>query len=249
MLYFDSIMLHFKKFFFIRYDIEQKFPPSLDEITKKIIKMERIPEDVVEVDVLKSCLEEYQNTFRIVSEFTKEASTKYDKLNPTHEKKLELLFETLMPNEPYIRISHNWKQLGFQGTDPATDFRSMGILALDCLVFLATTYPQQCHKIMKFQSPFPLFALVGIHITQLTLTLSKTRALQYLFYVGGPDKRRTWFQIYCYLVMEFEEYWILERRSVMDFETVFAQFEKIVKKKMWWVDEELVDFVITGTEY
>ena len=32
------------------------------------------------------------------------------------------------------RITKKWGQIGFQGTDPATEFRGMGLLGLHCLV-------------------------------------------------------------------------------------------------------------------
>ena len=37
------------------------------------------------------------------------------------------------------RISKQWQELGFQGDNPATDFRGMGLLGLQCLV-----YPDSC---------------------------------------------------------------------------------------------------------
>jgi hypothetical protein len=33
-------------------------------------------------------------------------------------------------------------QLGFQGKDPCTDFRGMGLLGLDVLVYLGELYPK-----------------------------------------------------------------------------------------------------------
>ena len=41
-----------------------------------------------------------------------------------------------MPSEKLTaRVSEQWKELGFQGTDPATDFRGMGIFGLMCLQY------------------------------------------------------------------------------------------------------------------
>lgn len=33
------------------------------------------------------------------------------------------------------RISKQWQDLGFQGNNPATDFRGMGMLGLQCLLY------------------------------------------------------------------------------------------------------------------
>ena len=41
-----------------------------------------------------------------------------------------------MPSEKLTsRVSPQWKELGFQGIDPATDFRGMGVFGLMCLQY------------------------------------------------------------------------------------------------------------------
>lgn len=34
------------------------------------------------------------------------------------------------------RKTRQWQELGFQGTDPATDFRGAGLLALETLLYV-----------------------------------------------------------------------------------------------------------------
>ena len=44
---------------------------------------------------------------------------------------LDQLWKNLKPNEKLIsRISDQWISIGFQGNDPATDFRGAGLLGL-----------------------------------------------------------------------------------------------------------------------
>ena len=33
------------------------------------------------------------------------------------------------------RIGKQWQEIGFQGNNPATDFRGMGLLGLQCLLY------------------------------------------------------------------------------------------------------------------
>lgn len=61
--------------------------------------------------------------------------TAYDSENEEHERKLLQLWNLLMPNRALdSRFSNAWQDLGFQGTDPKTDFRGMGLLGLENLL-------------------------------------------------------------------------------------------------------------------
>lgn len=58
-------------------------------------------------------------------------TTGYDSSNQEHEEILLELWELLMPGRKLeSRINNSWKEIGFQGEDPKTDFRGMGILGL-----------------------------------------------------------------------------------------------------------------------
>lgn len=51
-----------------------------------------------------------------------------------HEQLLRKLWGALVGSEqPFARKSETWKELGFQGADPATDVRGGGLLAVQCL--------------------------------------------------------------------------------------------------------------------
>ena len=52
---------------------------------------------------------------------------------PIHEEMLTRFWKNLKgddPNGEYQRFTTNWVEVGFQGKDPATDFRGIGILGL-----------------------------------------------------------------------------------------------------------------------
>ena len=60
---------------------------------------------------------------------------RYDFENKEHETKLLELWSCLMPGkELKSRVNSAWKELGFQGDDPKTDFRGMGLLGLENLL-------------------------------------------------------------------------------------------------------------------
>lgn len=61
--------------------------------------------------------------------------TAYDSEDAAHEEKLLKLWHLLMPGRDLdSRVSNSWKDLGFQGEDPKTDFRGMGLLGLENLL-------------------------------------------------------------------------------------------------------------------
>lgn len=81
---------------------------------------------------------------------------RYDSSNAHHERLLGCLWEIYMkPKELSQRKSDDWQLLGFQGVDPATDFRGMGILALEQLLYFGKMYPQAAQDIRRESSePF-----------------------------------------------------------------------------------------------
>lgn len=78
----------------------------------------------------------------------------------------------------------NWKFLGFQGTDPATDFRSMGTLAARNFARQCTNFPESSALITiesrNLETDTPCwysFALISIHLTRLLLDLLQSGLL------------------------------------------------------------------------
>jgi hypothetical protein len=81
---------------------------------------------------------------------------------PKHVQLMEKLWATFLPTSPSeasptfpgVR-SPVWKELGFQGDDPLTDFRSMGELSLHCLIYVAETYPANVKAIREAEAGMP----------------------------------------------------------------------------------------------
>ena len=63
------------------------------------------------------------------------------------------LWEGMMPGTQLKeRISKQWQDLGFQGNNPATDFRGMGILGLKCMLYpLIRSHGSHMTWICKFE--------------------------------------------------------------------------------------------------
>uniref|UniRef100_A0A7N0UL55 ELMO domain-containing protein n=1 Tax=Kalanchoe fedtschenkoi TaxID=63787 RepID=A0A7N0UL55_KALFE len=67
-------------------------------------------------------------------------------------------------------ISEQWKDMGWQGANPSTDFRGCGFVSLENLLFFAKTYPDSFHRLLfklggeRATWEYP-FAVAGINIT------------------------------------------------------------------------------------
>lgn len=100
-----------------------------------------------------------------------------------HEPLLQRLWAVAFPGVRYPegRVSEDWLHLGFQGPDPASDFRGMGVLGLSNLVYFGEQYPDVFQRLVSAQGKrdYPL-ACAGINVTMMLLELLRMRE------VGAP---------------------------------------------------------------
>jgi len=145
-----------------------------------------------------------------------------------HAPLLKNVYEQLTQTEPPTIPSKDWSLIGFQGQDPATDLRSMGLLACSMLIFFSTTYPVAARRCLLLSRhphhEFP-FACTAINVGHFTLELLKSHELNsYLFAHGAtPDQL---YIIFSQLLVAFcDVYSNSNPRNLMDFPPVFNQFK------------------------
>ncbi len=171
---------------------------------------------------IRRLLSEVCTCYQLMHKLNTIAVTRYDSRNVIHERKLLGLWKLLRPNVILQdRYSFQWQDVGFQGKDPASDFRGMGILGLDDLYYFAETYPEETQKILPITTSF---GITGISMTMYCLRLVRTRQVNWVFYQYGTTLE-IYHEIYCYLLVKFNELWCLFERSVMDFQPVFKEFQ------------------------
>nr|XP_025961920.1 ELMO domain-containing protein 2 isoform X2 [Dromaius novaehollandiae] len=130
----------------------------------------------------------------------------YDADNEEHEEQLIELWNLLMPHENLkARITKQWCDIGFQGDDPKTDFRGMGMLGLVNLVFFSKHYTSEARQILSRSNHPKLgysYAIVGINLTEMAYSLLKNGALKSHLYntVSGLPQMEDFHQFYCKLV-------------------------------------------------
>ncbi|KAJ8681861.1 hypothetical protein QAD02_017653 [Eretmocerus hayati] len=162
--------------------------------------------------------------------------TQYDSDNRLHEQQLLKLWKLLMPYEPLeARITKQWQDIGFQGDDPRTDFRGMGVLGLENLVYFAQEYPSAATHVLS-HSMHPkygyAFAIVGINLTSMALRLLKDGSAKTHLYNSCKTLPtiRAFHQFYCYLFYEFDGFWIGSKPSnIMEFSSIQEKFENNIR--------------------
>ncbi|XP_043547770.1 ELMO domain-containing protein 1 isoform X1 [Chiloscyllium plagiosum] len=190
---------------------------------------------------LQACLLQIVGYRRLIADVERLRRDQYDSENPNHEETLLKLWTFLRPDVTLNgRISKQWCEIGFQGDDPKTDFRGMGMLGLYNLVFFAEHDNTTARQVL-FDSHQPKyreltkedvskintkewekkkndqaigfsFAIVGINITDLSYTLLVSGALKTHLYNVAPEAPSLFHfhKIFCYLMHQFHKFWIEE---------------------------------------
>ncbi len=87
------------------------------------------------VTSLRGCLRQICGFRRLLAEVEALRSEAFDSDRLEHERALLQLWSLLQPGVPLeTRRTKQWQNIGFQGDDPKTDFRGMGMLGLENLL-------------------------------------------------------------------------------------------------------------------
>uniref|UniRef100_A0A5S6QYU0 ELMO domain-containing protein n=1 Tax=Trichuris muris TaxID=70415 RepID=A0A5S6QYU0_TRIMR len=162
----------------------------------------------------------------LVAEVEKVRRISFDRRNDDHQQELLMLYSLLKPGEACRLVDNRWQEIGFQGHDPSTDFRGMGMLGLKQLVFLCKHDPVRSARMYSF-SVHPSFgypfAIVGINMTSLLWELLKDGHLKSYFY-GLKARELTMEQFhiaYCECFHRFDYHWKTSRPpDIMHFGSV-----------------------------
>ncbi|XP_071704588.1 uncharacterized protein [Rutidosis leptorrhynchoides] len=170
------------------------------------------------------------------------ANVPYDETCVDHQKALLELWNLAYPNVTLDGlISEQWKEMGWQGANPSTDFRSGGFLSLENLVFFAKTFPSAFRRLLLKQRSkkatweYP-FAIAGVNISfmltqMLELYRVKPKCPHCVNFVKILAEDEEAFDIlYCIAFMMMDAQWIATHASFIEFNDVLqgtrAQLEK-----------------------
>uniref|UniRef100_A0A3B1IR46 ELMO/CED-12 domain containing 1 n=1 Tax=Astyanax mexicanus TaxID=7994 RepID=A0A3B1IR46_ASTMX len=121
-------------------NIDSVHPDAVEKTIDDIMALKKInldtnPQLAISLQASLFQIVGYRN---LVLEVEKLRREPYDCENPKHEEMLMQLWKALRPESALTgRISKQWCEIGFQGSDPKTDFRGMGLLGLHNLLYFA----------------------------------------------------------------------------------------------------------------
>lgn len=215
-------------------DNSESLPQCVDHIMQeKNIVLQKDPLFKINLHTCLLQITGYNQLYVAVEDLRKQV---FSSDNPAHEAMLLKLWEMLMPTVKLdSRITKQWGDIGFQGDDPKTDFRGMGLLGLINLVFFSENYTEEARQVLSHANHPKLgysYAIVGINLTEMAYSLLKSGALKPHFYntvLGSPEVQH-FHQLYCYLAYEFDKFWLTEEpESIMLFNEYREKFHNRVQ--------------------
>ncbi|KAL7602896.1 uncharacterized protein LOC111885664 isoform X1 [Lactuca sativa] len=177
----------------------------------------------------------------------------YDSSIPEHQEALRALWEAAFPEEElHGLISEQWKEMGWQGKDPSTDFRGGGFISLENLLYFARSFPKSFQDLLRKQEgdrsmwEYP-FAVAGVNITFMLIQMLDLEAVKPRTLVGATflkflsDNELAFDLLYCIAFKLMDHQWLAMRASYMDFNAV-------MKSTRHQLETELLEKYITRLE-
>jgi len=194
----------------------------------------RVMKEVIGVKNMETLVEVYRYQKISLCTLEKRQAVMYDTSNPEHEEMLMRLWTTVFPKKKLKeRVSAQWGDLGFQGKDPATDFRGMGILGLDNLLYIATEHKKSFREILSQYSKtdgmrqYPV-ACAGVEISDLLfqmLEIGKYRTHTERIYKILFDHPHAIEEMYVMILKHLNKMWYEMKAGYMDFPNVKAKLK------------------------
>lgn len=167
----------------------------------------------------------------------------YDCTNSEHQATLRALWEAAFPGEElHDLISEQWKEMGWQGKDPSTDFRGGGFISLENLLYFAKNYPKSFQDLLlkregnRAMWEYP-FAVAGVNVTFMLIQMLDLEAVKPQSLVGATflkflaDNESAFDLLYCIAFKLMDHQWLSMRASYMDFNTVMKATRRQLERE------------------
>ncbi|KAG6398721.1 hypothetical protein SASPL_140190 [Salvia splendens] len=150
-----------------------------------------------------------------------------------HQEALRALWSATYPGVELQSLkSDQWKEMGWQGNDPSTDFRGAGFISLENLLFFAKTFSsllrKQTGKRAMWEYPF---AVAGVNITFM------------IFQMLDLDAKNEWAfdLLYCVAFMVMDKLWLDKHATYMEFNDILRSTRSQLEREFLMDDVLLIE--------
>ncbi|GMH09661.1 hypothetical protein Nepgr_011502 [Nepenthes gracilis] len=168
----------------------------------------------------------------------------FDGTRMEHQDALKQLWRLAYPNREIPPLkSELWKEMGWQGTDPSTDFRGGGFISLENLIYFADKHPESFQSMLykrdgkRAEWEYP-FAVAGINISFMLVqmldlqsgrptSLAAVRFLELL-----AEDEMAFDNLYCVAFQMMDAQWLAKRASYMEFNDVLKSTRTQIEREL-----------------
>ncbi|KAJ4721381.1 ELMO domain-containing protein A [Melia azedarach] len=177
----------------------------------------------------------------------------FDGSRVEHQDALKQLWRLAYPGRELPPLkSELWKEMGWQGTDPSTDFRGGGFISLENLIFFAQKYPDSFQRLLNKQDgtraewEYP-FAVAGINISFMLIQMldlqsgkpSSSAGIRFLELL--KDDEMAFDNLYCVAFPMMDAQWLAKRASYMEFNDVLKSTRTQLERELALEDVSSVE--------
>ncbi|KAL8150816.1 hypothetical protein V2J09_020624 [Rumex salicifolius] len=161
-----------------------------------------------------------------------------------HQEALKQLWRLAYPNREIPPLkSELWKEMGWQGTDPSTDFRGGGFISLENLIYFAKKYPASFQSLLhkldgkRAEWEYP-FAVAGVNISfmlaqMLDLQSGKpTTSAGVRFLELLAEDEMAFDNLFCVAFPMMDAQWLAKRASYMEFNDVLKSTRSQLEREL-----------------
>ncbi|KAI4348523.1 hypothetical protein L6164_009237 [Bauhinia variegata] len=168
----------------------------------------------------------------------------FDGSRTEHQDALLQLWKLAYPERELPSLkSELWKEMGWQGSDPSTDFRGGGFISLENLIFFAEKYPESFQRLLhkkdgtRAEWEYP-FAVAGINISFILVQMldlhtgipSSLAGIRFLELLEEDD--RAFDNLYCVAFQMMDAQWLAKRASYMEFNDVLKSTRTQLEREL-----------------
>ncbi|XP_047318319.1 ELMO domain-containing protein A-like isoform X2 [Impatiens glandulifera] len=191
----------------------------------------------------EECLQRLQNRIDVA----------YDSSMSEHQDALKALWKASFPEEELVGlISEQWKEMGWQGKDPSTDFRGGGFISLENLLYFARKFPEVFQDLLHKREgdralwEYP-FAVAGVNITFMLIQMLDLEAVKPRTLVGATflkllvENESAFDLLFSITFKLMDHQWLSMRASYMDFNAVMKATRRQLEREILQEDVTRVE--------